>query len=81
MEANSLIALNVVSYDYYLSNLLELYDSTQVGVKKVPVIRIFGNTPNGQQGCVHVHGYFPYFFIRPEKYDDLSFQTSHQIDK
>ena len=33
----------------------------------MPIVRIFGVTPGGQKGCLHLHRAFPYFYV---PYDD-----------
>lgn len=33
---------------------------------KIPVIRVFGATESGQKVCAHIHGAFPYLYIRYE---------------
>lgn len=35
-------------------------------ILQAPVIRLFGTTPSGQKACVHVHGYFPFLYIKVE---------------
>ncbi len=47
----------------------------------LPVIRLYGSTLLGQQSCVHIHGYFPYFYIRPESLDDVTFLEEWQINR
>lgn len=37
--------------------------ASRVRPSLVPIVRVWGTTPMGQKACVHVHGYFPYFFI------------------
>lgn len=40
----------------------------------VPVLRVFGSLPTGHNILVHVHGVFPYLYIRYEKEDCLKLQ-------
>lgn len=40
--------------------------SPQKELSKVPVIRVFGATETGQKVCAHIHGAFPYLYIRYE---------------
>jgi hypothetical protein len=40
-------------------------------LKIAPVIRLFGTNNYGQKCCVHVHGYFPYFYIKIEEIKHL----------
>ena len=32
-------------------------------IGKVPIVRIFGVTMDGNSVCAHVHGFSPYFFV------------------
>lgn len=41
---------------------------------KVPVVRMFGVTPQGCSMCVHVHGAFPYFYVAVKEEDVCDFQ-------
>src|SRR5690606_26273419 len=42
---------------------------------QLPIIRIFGRTPEMKSCLVHIHGYFPYFYIKvPLSFQNGSFQ-------
>ena len=61
-------SLRIVDADYYLDkpipNLDVCYSECRNrDIDKVPIIRIFGSTPQGQKCCLHTHGVFPYFYI------------------
>ncbi|KAG0168869.1 DNA polymerase zeta, partial [Apophysomyces sp. BC1034] len=56
---NCYISTRIVNIDHYLAEPGPFDRSFcpfgNAPLKKVPVIRIFGSTPGGQQACVHVH--------------------------
>ena len=70
---------NIVNYDYYMQ---DVDDYNYYGIRKLkfPVIRLYGSI-SGQQCCVFVHGYFPYFYFRPESDEDAIFQDIKTIEK
>ena len=60
--------LRINAVDFNLTKPLNEFDDmycpfSNLPLKSVPVIRIFGKLVNGQNACAHVHGIFPYFFI------------------
>ncbi|XP_054590029.2 DNA polymerase zeta catalytic subunit isoform X1 [Nothobranchius furzeri] len=75
-----MLAVRIVTADYYLSAPIKGLDVCysefrESDVRKVPVVRIFGATPEGQKTCLHIHGVFPYIYIpydgyaqQPERY-------------
>uniref|UniRef100_A0A250Y8P2 DNA polymerase zeta catalytic subunit n=1 Tax=Castor canadensis TaxID=51338 RepID=A0A250Y8P2_CASCN len=85
-----MFSVRIVTADYYMASPLQGLDIcqsplTQVPVKKVPVVRVFGATPAGQKTCLHLHGIFPYLYVpydgygqQPESY--LS-QMAFSIDR
>ena len=62
IEQQAFISIRLVTMDHYMSDpitsdLDPVYSSFRSSpVKKVPVLRIFGPTPNGQKTCLHLHG-------------------------
>ncbi|CAM1296166.1 REV3L (predicted) [Pycnogonum litorale] len=63
-----MFSVRFVTADHYLATpnrQLDVCYSEFRGslVNKVPVVRIFGSTPNGQKTCMHVHGAFPYIMV------------------
>lgn len=60
--------MRIISCDYYqrkpTRGLDETYSEFRASeIETVPVIRVFGITPNGQKGCLHVHSVFPYLSV------------------
>ena len=77
IEQQAFISIRLVTMDHYMSDpitsdLDPVYSSFRSSpVKKVPVLRIFGPTPNGQKTCLHLHGILPYMFVpKPEEADN-----------
>jgi len=81
------ISVRIVTMDSYPGEPLESLDpfTSDRGyeIRRVPVIRVFGPTPAGQNVCLHIHGIFPYLYIpMPEKEDDgFPYRLSQAIDK
>ncbi len=77
-----MFSLRIFSINYYLAKPQVEYDQIYSDfrsseIKQVPIIRVFGSTPNGQKACLHVHNVFPYLYIR--LYNTL--QPRYLIDK
>ncbi|XP_015597697.1 DNA polymerase zeta catalytic subunit isoform X2 [Cephus cinctus] len=52
-------------------------------VKRVPVIRIFGSTQNGEKTCLHIHGVFPYIYVPCTSMEDgnsLAYNLATSLD-
>ncbi|KAF9417793.1 hypothetical protein HW555_005207 [Spodoptera exigua] len=65
---NPEFSVRIVVCDHYLSKPIPgidvIYsDFRGADIKQVPVLRIFGPTPDGHKACLHIHGVFPYFYI------------------
>ncbi|XP_001949189.2 DNA polymerase zeta catalytic subunit [Acyrthosiphon pisum] len=80
MENTNIVQnVSLVTIDHYMSNPADGFDSLYsefwgTQILKVPVLRVFGCTPNGEKCCLHVHGVFPYIFIPLEE----SYETKNQ---
>ncbi|KAH7676747.1 DNA-directed DNA polymerase protein [Dioscorea alata] len=66
--SSDVFSLRIVSIDYYMAAPIPDLDFSYSDfqgreVEEVPVIRIYGSTPAGQKGCMHVHGALPYLYI------------------
>ncbi|XP_048007670.1 DNA polymerase zeta catalytic subunit isoform X4 [Leguminivora glycinivorella] len=82
-------SVRIVVCDHYLTKPIPgidvIYsDFRGSDIKQVPVLRIFGPTPDGRKACVHVHGVFPYFYIpcpTPNPEPQFLYQIAASLDK
>ena len=89
IEQHAFISVRLVTMDHYMaepitSDLDPVYSSFRSSpVRKVPVLRIFGPTINGQKTCLHIHGILPYMFVpKPEEADDsFPYKLAASLDK
>lgn len=66
--ASKTLEFYLTSLDYYSASPVNRFDTSVSEMNRekshsVPVIRIFGTTSLGQKVCLHVHDYFPYFYV------------------
>lgn len=73
--ANAVIKVQLNNIDSYQSAPTRLdtktvaINGTKDYLSQVPVIRVFGRTDEGKVILVHIHGVFPYLYVKYE--DDL----------
>ncbi|KPJ02898.1 DNA polymerase zeta catalytic subunit [Papilio xuthus] len=82
-------SIRIVVCDHYLTKPVPgidvIYSEFRGSdIKQVPVLRIFGPTPEGRKACLHIHGVFPYFYLpcptsNPEP--QLLYQIAASLDK
>lgn len=81
---NDVFDIRIVHADFYMSKPERHFDDisqlTHKGTK-IPIIRLFGVTPSGQKGCVHVHDCYPYFYVElPSARVPSETDLSHMMD-
>ncbi|XP_045765392.1 DNA polymerase zeta catalytic subunit isoform X1 [Maniola jurtina] len=82
-------SVRIVVCDHYLTRPLPgidvIYSEFRGSdIKQVPVLRIFGPTPEGRKACLHIHGVFPYFYIpcpTPNPEPQFLYQIAASLDK
>ncbi|XP_055679121.1 DNA polymerase zeta catalytic subunit [Lutzomyia longipalpis] len=85
-------SVRIVSVDHYLAPPNPKFDVAYsefrgAAVKRVPVIRVFGSTANGDKVCAHVHGVFPYLYVPVESGESdaalgqFAYQITHALDR
>uniref|UniRef100_A0A1B0DQ16 DNA polymerase n=1 Tax=Phlebotomus papatasi TaxID=29031 RepID=A0A1B0DQ16_PHLPP len=95
-NTSGVTSVRIVSVDYYLAAPVATFDVAYSEfrgstVKRVPVLRVFGSTEEGQKVCAHVHGVFPYLYIPMEEvagdseaaaaYSQFAYQITHALDR
>lgn len=66
-------SMRIVDADFYLAKPIQNVDVCfsqfqQHETGRVPVVRVFGSTANGQKTCLHLHRTFPYIYVQvPER--------------
>uniref|UniRef100_A0A023F1I9 DNA polymerase n=1 Tax=Triatoma infestans TaxID=30076 RepID=A0A023F1I9_TRIIF len=85
-----MLNLRILTVDSYLATPVIGLDPTYSQfrgsvVHQVPILRIFGITPAGEKGCLHIHGVFPYLLIpldkNVENVNGFIYHLSENLDK
>ncbi|XP_068631167.1 DNA polymerase zeta catalytic subunit isoform X2 [Battus philenor] len=82
-------SLRIVVCDHYLTKPIPgidvIYSEFRGSdIKQVPVLRVFGPTPDGRKACLHIHGVFPYFYLPCPTQDpepQYLYQIAASLDK
>ena len=87
-----MFSMSIFTINFYIGKPEPALDQTYSDfrcseVKHVPVIRVFGSTPEGQKACLHVHNVFPYLLIKPARsaiengLSKFAYDLANEIDR
>lgn len=80
----SFFRMNIISVDYYMTHPNASQDIVYssfsgTAVSQVPVIRVWGSTPNNQKCLLHIHKALPYFYVKYDGSKTEGFSSSTHL--
>ncbi|KAL4489262.1 hypothetical protein ABPG72_006326 [Tetrahymena utriculariae] len=73
--------LDIINFQTDFSFYDKIVDRKIRKILQAPVARIYGNDKQGKSVCLHIHGYFPYFYLKVNQIAHLIINDKTFLDK
>ncbi|KAL4489103.1 hypothetical protein ABPG73_005590 [Tetrahymena malaccensis] len=73
--------MDIINFQTDFSFYDKIVDRKNRKILQAPVARIYGNDRQGKSVCLHIHGYFPYFYLKVNQIAHLIQNDKTFLDK
>ncbi|EAR91587.2 DNA polymerase family protein (macronuclear) [Tetrahymena thermophila SB210] len=79
--ASNYSIMDIINFQTDFSFYEKIFDRKNRKILQAPVARMYGNDKQGNSVCLHIHGYFPYFYLKVNQISHLIQNDKTFLDK